>query len=286
MVIADKVVSFIGCGSLGSSMVRGLLASGHPPAKIIATCRDTNKLSQQLLDLQGQGVAVTSDNSQAITQSDITILCVRPSQMADLLEEVADAINKKNCIVISVVAGLKLETIARKLEAPLIRAMPNIAAALGEGVTLFQVMADTNKDAITDIAQQIFTPLGLAVPVENATEMDNLTPISGCGPAYFFYLVKILCDYGEEHGLPKDKVQQIAKQTIKGAVALLESSELSPEELINAVAVPNEKTATRQGLNYMQDKGMEDIVKQGAAQSEARVMEMGEEISSQVEGDK
>ncbi len=270
-------------------MVKGLLANKYPPANIIATCRSLDKLSANLSEFKEQGVQITTNNSQAIEASDITVLCVRPSQMADLLDEVATSINNKKCTMISVVAGLTLETISSKIDAPIIRAMPNIAGALGEGVTLFQIGENAenvsdkySKDEMNEIAQQMFSPLGLAVPVASAAEMDGLTPISGCGPAYFFYLVKILCDYGTAHGVPQDKVQQIAKQTIKGAVALLESSSLSPDELINSVAVPNEKTATRRALDYMQDKGIEDIVKQGAAQAEARAVEMGKEISDQL----
>ncbi len=292
MVIANKVVSFIGCGILGTSMVKGLLAGQHPPANIIATGRNLDKLSS----LKSQGVRVTTNNLTAIAEADLVVLCVRPSQIAAVLEDVAAAINSKNPIVISVVAGLSIQDMAQKINCTLIRSMPNIAGSLGQGVTLFQVADNqykvdkTNKSVDTDntpekiikIAEEIFSPLGLVVQVATAAAMDSWTAVSGCGPAYFFYLVKILCDYGVARGLPRDQVQQAAVQTIKGAAALLEASPLSPEELINSVAVPGEKTATRQALNYMQSKGIEDIVQQGAAQAEARAAEMGREIGKQI----
>lgn len=273
MTIKDKTLVLLGCGHLGSAMVRGLLAEGRAPDKIIATRRNLDRLQP----LAEQGVQVTADNLAAVQQADLVVLAARPSQLGELLDEVAATINQRQCPVVSVVAGLTLESLHQRIQVPLIRSMPNVASELGLGVTIVQ-LSDANTE-LEQIADSLFGSMGLIVKAKDAAAVDSFTAVSGCGPAYFFYFVKLLCDYGISRGLDGAQVQQAAFHTIKGAAALLESKGMSPEELINSVAVPGEPTATRRGLDYMENQGLAEIFKQGCAQSTERAIEMGQEVA-------
>lgn len=285
MTITGKVVSVIGCGSLGSAIVEGLLKQGHAPAKIIATRRNLDRLQA----LKSRGVTITDDNALAVESADIIVLAVPPSQMASLIQELAEQINHKDVPVVSVVAGLSLDSLASKLDVKLIRSMPNVASSLGMGATIFQVQQGEDKEgeseSLSSLANELFAPLGIVIRANSAAEVNSFTAICGCGPAYFFYFVKIICDYGLSRGLSHDQVHQATIQTIKGATALLESSSKSAEELINTIAVPDEPTATRRALDYMKDQGIEDIILRACAQAEARANEMGQEIATGMENE-
>ena len=272
--ITNKTIAFLGCGKLATSMVRGLLQQGQPAKNIIATRRN----QQDLAELTHLGVNASTDNSAAIAKADLIVLAVRPSQAAGFIQETAADINQRQVPVISVVAGLSLESLAKKLQVPLIRSMPNIAGSIGLGVTIFQL---AEKDAeLEAIAIDLFSPLGIAIQAQSSTEIDSFTSISGCGPAYFFYIVKILCDQARERGLDEKDAYAAILQTIKGAAALLEKEQKKPAELIDEIAAPNEPTATRRALDFMQDKGLEEIIKQGCLQAEQRATEMGKEMEA------
>ena len=276
MGINDKVVSVIGCGNLGSALTKGLLRQGHPPDKIIATRRNKDELR----GFEAAGVRISDDNLLAIKNSDVIILAARPSQIGGLLSVLSEEINQRAVPVASVVAGLGLKTLAAKLKVKIIRSMPNIASAEGEGVTIYQL--SEGDEELNKLAQDLFSPLGLVVRVDKEEDIDTLTAVSGCGPAYFFYFIKVLCDYAKEQGIKKDDMARIGFQIMKGATVLLDKSELGVKELIDSVAVPGEKTATRRALDFMQEQGIEEIIKGGCAQARMRAVEMGKETEETI----
>ena len=273
----NKSIAFLGCGHLGGSLVEGMLAQQYQAQKITVTRRNLDKLSS----LKGKGVQVTDDNTAAVAASDVIVLCVRPDQLAILLDEIQPLLAESNKIVISVIAGLSIADIKHKIKSPIIRSMPNIASALGEGVTVVY-FSDDADESTKHIANSVFSPSGLVITANSDEEVDSYTALCGSGPAYFFQFVLLMCKYGEARSLPAADVYKGVLQTMKGAAALLQASNKDPQSLINEIALPGEPTATGAALKVLATKEMEEIVMHACSKSEERAAAIGKEIGTEI----
>lgn len=273
----EKNITFLGCGHLGKSLVNGILNKKYNPQKIIATCRNLDNLRS----LESKGVKLMNDNRAAVESSEVVVLCVRPQQVAALFDEIAPLLADRERTFISVIAGLSIADIKRRINSPVIRAMPNIASSLGQGVTIIHLSDDADKQT-PQIASAIFSPSGLIIKAKNDAEVDSYTALCGSGPAYFFQFVLFLCQYGEERSLPETEVYKGVLQTMKGAVALLESTGKNPGALIDEIALPGQPTATGEALKVLSSKKMADIIAKACGTSEARAIEIGKEVGQNI----
>ena len=191
----SRKIAFIGGGNMATSLVGGLVESGHPAPAIVVSEPEPDKRR----DLAERfGVGVTPDNREAAAASDVVVLAVKPQIMAEVVTGAATAIRDCGPLVVSIAAGV---TIARLLEwldypAPVVRTMPNTPALLGCGATaLFANEAVTGEQR--DAAEVILRSAGIALWVEDEGLLDAVTAVSGSGPAYFFLLMEHMIRTGE-----------------------------------------------------------------------------------------
>ena len=117
-------IAIIGTGNLGLSIAKGLLINNS-----ITTLYLTKRNPDSLKDLnKSNQVKVSSDNIEAVRNSDILIFAVQPSHMENILNNVKDLLGE-NHVVISTITGFKIERIEAILgtEIPIIRSMPNLS---------------------------------------------------------------------------------------------------------------------------------------------------------------
>ena len=130
----SRNIAFLGGGNMATSLVGGLVESGHPPGAIVVS----EPVAEKRRDLAERfAVGVTADNREAASASDVVVLAVKPQDMAEVVTGAAGAIRERGPLVVSIAAGI---TIARILEwldhaAPVVRTMPNTPALLGCGAT-------------------------------------------------------------------------------------------------------------------------------------------------------
>src|SRR5688572_18675632 len=129
----SKKIAIIGGGNLGTAIAEGLIKSGFSqPADIIITKRNTASLQE----LKEKGVQVSSDNSEAVLQSELVILAVKPYQVKEVLTGVKNQLTPGH-ILVSVLTGVLISEIEEiiQIKAPVFRAMPNTAIAIQESMT-------------------------------------------------------------------------------------------------------------------------------------------------------
>ena len=240
----DKLrIAFIGTGSMGSAVLDGLLASGHPRELISATTRTEAKAKA----LRDRGISAlageTSPDANALMagDADLIVLGVKPYQIADVLQELKGEIGK-NSVVISMAAGIKLETMASILdENPnLIRTMPNTPATVGKGVTGLAPAGSASQAAI-DAAAELFEAVGAVVKISE-DKIDALSAVSGSGPAWVYYIIEQWEQVALEQGFTKADAELMVRQTLSGAIQLLEASGEEPSELRRKVTSPGGTT--------------------------------------------
>ena len=235
-------IAFIGTGSMGSAVLDGLLAAGHSKSLISATTKTEAKAKA----LRDRGISAlageTSPDANALMagDADLIVLGVKPYQIVDVLTELKGEIGK-NAVVISLAAGIELETMSKAIENPnLIRTMPNTPALVRKAVTGIAPAATASQDAI-DATVTLFEAIGTAnvVPEE---KINALSAISGSGPAYVFYFIEELTKAALAQGFTAEQARVMVHDTFLGASELLAASGKTPEELRRQVTSPNGTT--------------------------------------------
>ena len=236
-------IAFIGTGSMGSAVLDGLIAAGHPKALISATTR-TEANAKALRDRGISALAgETSPDANALMagDADLIVLGVKPYQIADVLQELKGEIGK-NAVVISMAAGIQLKTMAAILEdnPNLIRTMPNTPALVGRGVTGLAPSATASQAAI-EAASDLFEAVGTVVRIDEE-KIDALSAISGSGPAWVFYFIEQWEKVALQKGFSAEDAKALVRQTFAGAMKLLESTGEEPSELRRKVTSPGGTT--------------------------------------------
>jgi len=236
-------IAFIGTGSMGSAVLDGLLAAGHPKPLISATTRTEAKAKA----LRDRGISAlageTSPDANALMagDADVIVLGVKPYQIVDVLTELKGEIGK-NVVIISMAAGIKLATMAAVLdENPnLIRTMPNTPALVGKGVTGLASAASASQEAI-DAAKALFEAVGSVVVIPEE-KIDALSAVSGSGPAWVYYIIEQWEKVAISEGFSEEDAKLMVRQTLAGSVELLENSGEEPSELRRKVTSPGGTT--------------------------------------------
>lgn len=196
--------------------------------------------------VNAQGVHI---NEELPTNPAIVLIAVKPQMMADALPVLA-AMGNGDTLFVSVAAGVTIANYETILGAqtPIIRAMPNTPAAVGKGITA--IIGNSHASAVhMDTAQGLLEAIGQVVRLENEGQMDAVTGVSGSGPAYVFHMIEALAAAGEAQGLAPDLAMQLAKATVAGAGALVETASETPAQLRVNVTSPN--GTTQAGLEVL-----------------------------------
>lgn len=247
-------VGVLGCGNMGASIVRGLVENSFYPQNVLVYDVDGKKVSALKKDIS---VRSAKSNRQVASICDVLILAVKPQVMPSLLEEIS-LCTPKQALVISIAAGIPIAVLQKgfKEKVGVIRAMPNMPAQVGEGMSAY--CAGTYATAQHEkVAEAVLGAIGDAVPVREAL-MDLVTAISGSGPAYFFLLAQQMIQAANELGMKADVAKRLVYQTMLGSAKALAASGEDPEEMIARVA--SKKGTTEAALRVFRQKGFGKIV--------------------------
>jgi len=217
-VAALPPIAFIGGGNMAASLIGGLLAAGLAPNRVRVAQRGRDHADALRRRF---GVEVVSRPVDAIQDRRLLVLAVKPQQMAEALKDLSPL---AGCTVISVAAGLRVSTLAHWLpDCALVRAMPNTPALFNAGITGLYAPATIPAES-RKLAQTVLVAAGPTCWVSSEDQMDAVTALSGCGPAYYFLLTEALREAGSSLGLAPDVAAQLAHQTFIGAAKMAQNS--------------------------------------------------------------
>jgi pyrroline-5-carboxylate reductase len=235
----DKPIAILGAGNMGSALMKGIInAKLTPPKKIIACDVNSEKLRQLSDEWK---VRTTTNLKEAVSGSDIILLCIKPQTLQAVLETIKESIKAQH-LVISIVAGMRIANIQQMIgtKVGIVRTMPNIAATVDEGAAAvaFGEYVTTEQKKI---ATAIFEAVGDVV-VTSEEQLDAVTGLSGSGPAYIYMVIEALIDGGVKMGLSRDVATKLAIQTVLGSAKLAKTSGLHPAILRDQVTTPGGTT--------------------------------------------
>ena len=259
----------LGCGKMGSAMLRGWLAAGVRAAAV--TVIDPYP-SEWLRSLAADGLIINPPDPR---QPRVCVLAVKPQMMGEAAPAIA-RFGDGDTLFVSIAAGTTIATIEDLVgrETPIIRCMPNTPAAVGRGITALvgnAVAADTDLD----LADSLLQAVGRTVRLEEEDQMDAVTAVSGSGPAYVFHLIEVLAAAGEAEGLPPHLAMALAKATVAGAGQLAEEADEEPDELRVHVTSPGGTTAAALEVLMDAEAGLQRLMTEAVARAAARSRELG-----------
>lgn len=262
-VLDGLTVGFLGAGAMAEAMLRGLGGAG---GRLLASDPDPSRRSKVEA---GYGVKVFADNQALVSEADVVVLAVKPQMAGTVLAEVGAALRPGQALL-SIVAGLRLETIKTAVAARgVIRAMPNAPALIGAGIT---GVALGEQDArLESLARAILAPLGRMVFVPESL-LDAVTGLSGSGPAYVALFTEAMIEAGVKVGLPRPIAVELAVQTLLGTAKLLADGE-SPAALRERVTSPGGTTAS--GLYALERGRLRAAVSEAVTEATERAAVLG-----------
>jgi pyrroline-5-carboxylate reductase len=277
-MIKNKKITIIGSGNMGEALLKGLIQSGSSNPEYI-TCSDTRP--ERLAALAEQyRVLTTDDNTIAVGWADIVVYAVKPQVITTVLQQTASGLDRSK-LIISLAAGIPIAVIEAcvKKELRLIRAMPNVGAAVLKSAT---AIAAGRHCLETDsaMAKAVFDAVGETVVIEENPLMDAVTGLSGSGPAFIFVVAEAMADAGVKMGLTRQDARSLAIQTILGAAVLLKETGEHPGELKDKVASPGGTTIA--GLCELEAGGLRTALINAVEAATNRSGELGRLIVESV----
>ena len=237
-------IAILGAGSMGGAILDGLLASGFDPAKVSLSTKSDASARKYINEYAIQAHSLenaTDANQRVVAGADVVLVAVKPAYVASTLAEVAEHLNP-NALIISVAAGITNATMEAAVpdSVRVIRSMPNTPAIVGRAVT---GIARGNRATEADLATAVhlFETVGRVVVVDEL-QIDQLSTISGSGPAYVFYFIEQLTAAAMHHGFTAEQAAMLVNDTFLGAAELVASSGKAPAELRRQVTSPNGTT--------------------------------------------
>lgn len=258
---------------MAQAIIRGLIASGLNPEKIFASSR--TEASQK--KVAAEFGILSGTNREAVNGADIVILAVKPQVLRSVCEDLRPC-TRSDSLIISVAAGITCQTLQAWLgDLAIVRSMPNTPSALGVGASGLYANGRVGV-AEKEMAQSILGAVGLALYVEEETQIDAVTAISGSGPAYFFLFIEAMIDAGVKLGLSRSDAVRLTNQTALGAASLASQSELDIQQLRKNVTSPN--GTTERAIQSFEASELRKIVEQAMRACSERAQELAIELGA------
>ena len=231
-------VAVLGAGKMGEALLSGLVKSGHPVDRLCFTERHDDRAHEVTERLGVRRVDVPG----AAAVADTVVVAVKPQDIGELLTGLEPVI-RAGTLVVSICAGLPTELYERRLPegTAVVRVMPNTPMLVGEAMSAISPGRHATEEHLDEVTGML-AAVGRVVRVPES-QQDNVTALSGSGPAYFFYLVEAMVEAGVLLGVSRQLATELIVQSAFGAARMLRETGEHPAVLREAVTSPAGTTA-------------------------------------------
>lgn len=193
-----------------------------------------------------------------VAKVDLVLIAVKPQNFRDM------KIDFKGKLVVSIMAGVKLSDLPSRA----VRVMPNLGARVGKSVNAFVCgnISEEDKDFVINLLKKF----GVPVSVKDDDEIDKMTALFGCGPAYLYLFLDALREKGVEFGFDEKTLDEILPVFISGAMGALDG--MVPGDAISKVA--SKGGTTEVALKVLNESGWKDVLKKAAEAALRRSKEL------------
>jgi pyrroline-5-carboxylate reductase len=263
-------ITFIGGGNMAAAIIAGLVKEAGHTIRVVD--RNADKCANLRKDY---AVDARSDLPASFSSGDIVVLAVKPQQLKALCLELAPRL--AGAMVVSIAAGIRIEALSRWLGSErIVRVMPNTPSMVGKGMSGLYAdahVSETDRHA----AQSIMLAVGKVHWLPTESGIDNITCISGSGPAYVFYFLESMMQAARDVGFSDADARELALTTFEGAIELARQSPLDVSEL--RANVTSKGGTTARAIARFDLEGVKPAIIAGALDCRAHSITMGQQLS-------
>ncbi|MFL5238458.1 MAG: pyrroline-5-carboxylate reductase [Rhizomicrobium sp.] len=266
----NRPILLVGAGRMGWALLRGWLGTGLAPLAVVEP-----HPSPKLRKLARSGrVELYATVAEADGKWRACLVALKP-QILTIEAARLRPVAQSGALMVSIAAGVSMASLraAWGRTSKIVRAMPNTPGAIGRGISALYVPRSV-KAADRMLAETLLAPLGQTLRVRHEALIDSVTAVSGSGPAYVFLLVEVLAQAGEAEGLPRDISQKLARATVSGAGALLDSDSRPASALRKDVTSLGGTTEAALKI-LMKKEGLEALIGRAVKAAHKRAIELG-----------
>lgn len=262
----------IGAGNMGLTYAEGMSKSRLLKKKNIMVLDSSEEKLEELNNIAH--FDAFEELKDCVPQADIIFIAVKPYHAEGVFKAIKSLVREEQ-IIVSIMAGVSIDSIKEITGLQkIIRAMPNLPAQIGKGLTSFVISKEvSNIEKLT--VQSLLDTTGKSIQVSSEKLIDASTGISGSGPAYVFYFMQSMMEAAMQMGFSKKDATVLVSQTFTGAIELFNQSNLSPNSWMEKVA--SKGGTTRAALDSMEDNNVNQLIKDAAFAAFSRAVELGEE---------
>jgi len=256
---------------MGQALVRGWLERGLEPARIHVV--DPAEASLEAARRLGIGATAEADERALAHRPDAVVIAVKP-QHVDAASRPLTPLAAAGVLFVSIAAGKTLGSLTRVLgpDAAVVRAMPNTPAAIGRGMTVMTPSPRVGAGQRA-LADELLGAVGATAWIDDESQMDAVTAVSGSGPAYVFLLIECLTRAGTKAGLDPGLAEKLATVTVAGAGAYAERSGEPAAELRRRVTSPHGTTEAALRV-LMGENGLDELLERAVRAAADRSREL------------
>jgi pyrroline-5-carboxylate reductase len=261
-------ILIIGGGNMGLTFAKSYINSHVVTNQQLMILEKSEARAAHLKTLN---IAQIYTEPTCVKKADLLVLAVKPQNSKALFGEISHYIDQDQ-VVLSIMAGVKIETIQQDLKVnKIIRAMPNLPAQIGLGMTGFTATDEVSRFELGAI-QNLLSTTGKTLHVGKEEAIDTITAISGSGPAYMFYFLDAMISASNEMGFEKGEAELLV-QTFKGALQLFQQNSLSCQDWISKVA--SKGGTTEAAIKTFNQSNLNHLIVEGAKAAWVRAQELG-----------
>ena len=265
----NKKIGIIGCGNMGEALLCRLSDVMEKSTALMVSETDTARRDAIQAKYR---IIVEIDNNYLVKYSDVIILAVKPQDLEKVLrQEVCCGVSGKK-LLISIAAGVTTKHIEKIVgkDIPVVRAMPNMPAIIGEAITSISAGRAATREHL-GTARYIFSTIGDVVEVDEKL-VDAVTAVSGSGPAYFFYMIEALTEAAKKLRLDSDTASKLVAKTALGSAKVLNALKESPAQLRRRVT--SKGGTTEAAMKVFEQKNLRKIIAEAVAAACKRSKEL------------
>ncbi len=263
-------ILIIGGGNMGATYAQSFLRS-HVTSQ--AGMRILEKNAEKAAALTGTGIGVVgSDPAELMSGADLVVLAVKPQDTPALFASLAPYVEEDQTFL-SIMAGVTIATIREALGVgKVVRAMPNLPAQVGEGMTVYTSTPEVSRGELATI-QNLLATTGKALYHEEENMLDAATAVSGSGPAYVFYFIQSMMVRARALGFSESEAELLVVQTFAGGVSLYQANDLDCGEWIRRVS--SRGGTTEAAMQSFSESGLGSGIEDGLQAAYDRAVALG-----------
>jgi pyrroline-5-carboxylate reductase len=269
-----RTIGFIGGGNMATSLLGGLVSDNCQPGNIQVAEPDAARREALA---NRYGITTTADNNALAAAVDVVVLAVKPQVMPEVCRGIANTVQEKQPLILSIAAGLRIADIDRWLggNCAIVRTMPNTPALVQSGATAL-FANDRVSTGQRELAEGVMRSVGLTLWLEQESQMDAVTALSGSGPAYFFLIIELLQQAGVKLGLSAESARLLAVQTAFGAAKMALESPDESTTLRERVTSPG--GTTERAIGILEEGGIRALFVQALEGARDRAGELADQL--------